>query len=490
MRRLPLLLIPVLMLSVASSAGAATSIVIRGAGFGHGVGMSQYGALGFAQHGWDHRRILAYYYKGTTIGKLTEDPTVRVLLQGGHSRYMVRGAATAAQLRLDPKITYTAVLTGGKVAIRHGKKELGTVDGTLHLAAPSGGTVTLFGQASNGLANGSYRGAIDITRSGSGMVAVNSLPLESYVAGVISAEVGASWPAEALKTQAVAARTYAVTTNAGGPGSLFSEYADTRSQMYRGVSAETPATNAAVKTTSGEVVTYAGEPVTTYFFSTSGGRTENIENSFIGSDPKPWLKSVVDPYDTVSPVHKWGPLSFSLASASKHLSGYVQGRLKKIRVVQRGISPRIVRAQIVGTRGTSAITGPQLRRAFGLRDTWIIFRTFSTDVSKPKPPATPTPTPGGTTGGTGPSSGGSGGASGPGGATANTSRVAPLVISGQITPGQRGRWATVERRDGATWVRAVDVLLGRGGRYRTTLPARGVYRVRYGDMTGPAVTAR
>ena len=69
--------------------------------------------------------------------------------------------------------------------------------------------------------------------------------LEQYVAGVISAEVSASWLPEALKVQAVAARSYAVTTNAGGLGALFTQYADTRSQMYRGVSAEYPSTNAA-----------------------------------------------------------------------------------------------------------------------------------------------------------------------------------------------------------------------------------------------------
>ena len=480
MRRLPAILAAILAAALAAPAAqGATSLVVRGAGYGHGVGMSQYGTLGFAQHGWDYRRILGYYYQGTAIGKLTTSPTVRVLLQSGHARYTVSGAASAGALKLDPAIAYTVVLADGRIVLQRGSKDLGTVDGTLRLQAPADGALTLAGPAANGLTGGAYRGALDLTRSGSGMIAVNTLPMESYVAGVIAAEVSASWPAEALKVQAVAARSYAMTTNAGGLGALFTQYADTRSQMYRGVRAETPATSAAANATAGEVVTYAGEPVVTYFFSTSGGETENVENSFIGSAPKPWLKGVPDPYDSVSPSHRWGPLRFTLADATRRLSGYVQGRLKRIRVVQRGVSPRIVRAQVIGTRGTSAITGPQLRRAFGLRDSWIVFRSFSTDVSKKpavKTPAPATPGPGAAIGGPAPG-------------IASAGRAPRRVIFGRITPAQRGRWATVERLTGTTWTRAVDVLLAGGGRYRSTLPGPGVYRVRFGDMSGPQVTA-
>ena len=96
-------------------------------------------------------------------------------------------------------------------------------------------------------------------------------------AGVVARESPSSWPTEALKAQAVAARTYAITTSKAGAG--FDQYADTRSQVYGGVAAETPSTNAAVAATRGQVVTYDGEPVVTYFFSTSGGRTENVENT-------------------------------------------------------------------------------------------------------------------------------------------------------------------------------------------------------------------
>ena len=94
---------------------------------------------------------------------------------------------------------------------------------------------------------------------------------------MVSRESPSSWPAEALKAQAVAARTYAITTSKAGDG--WDQYADTRSQVYGGVAAETASTNAAVAATRGQVVTYDGEPVVTFFFSTSGGRTENVENT-------------------------------------------------------------------------------------------------------------------------------------------------------------------------------------------------------------------
>ena len=75
-------------------------------------------------------------------------------------------------------------------------------------------------------------------------------------------------------------------------------YSDTRSQVYLGVAAETAQTNAAVAATAGQIVTYDGQPAITYYFASSGGMTENIENSFLGAAPEPWLRGVPDPYET------------------------------------------------------------------------------------------------------------------------------------------------------------------------------------------------
>ena len=91
-----------------------------------------------------------------------------------------------------------------------------------------------------------------------------------------------SWHIQALRAQAVTARTYALSTSKTN-GGVFDQYPDTRSQVYRGVSAETAASNRAVADTSRQILTYGGKPAVTYFFCTSGGKTENVENSFVGS---------------------------------------------------------------------------------------------------------------------------------------------------------------------------------------------------------------
>ena len=459
-------------LAVAAPAHGASSLVIRGAGYGHGVGLSQYGTLGFARAGWKNDRILAHYYTGTKLGRLSSSPVVRVLLRSRRPRYAVTGASDANGMKLDPAKRYLVTGGGRGAILRDAKgKELATAPPPLRLSAEGAGTIQLEGPAENGLRDGRYRGAMEFRPGVGGLLAVNALGLEEYVAGVISAEVPSTWPDEALRAQAIAARTYAITASAGG-GEGFTQYADTRSQMYRGVAAETASTTAAVRATSSRVVTYDGKPVTTYFFSTSGGRTENVENSFVGGTPRPWLKSVKDPYDSVSPSHRWGPFKLSIQSATAKLRGLVPGRLRWIRVLRRGVSPRIVQAQLVGTDGAATVTGPQLRKAFGLRDHWIRFTTFSTDLTKRAPaklaPATPEAKADPQTGG------------------ARTSSTR-LVLSGSIRPARTGAWARIQRRNGSGWTHVADVLLERGGRYSATVPGSGRYRVEYAGATGPEV---
>ena len=233
------------------------------------------------------------------------------------------------------------------------------------------------GAAANGTRNGRYRGALELRAAGGRLQAINALGLEDYVRGVISAESPSTWPAEALKAQAVAARTYAVTTNIGTKADGIDQYADTRSQMYKGVDAEYATTDAAVAATAGQVVAQSGRPVTTFFFSTSGGHTENVEDSFIGALPRTWLKGVVDPFDSVSPRHNWGPFTMSQATVQAKLKGLVRGSFRGITVLERGASPRIVRAEVDGTNGVTQVTGPQLRARLGLFDTWATFTYIS-----------------------------------------------------------------------------------------------------------------
>src|SRR5205823_1138865 len=121
--------------------------------------------------------------------------------------------------------------------------------------------------------------------------------------GVVPREMPSAWEAEALKAQAVAARSYALANlHAGGS---FDVYSDTRSQVYGGIAAEQPSTNDAVAATAGEVVLYDGDVADTLFFSTSGGRTASIEDVWPRAEPQPYLVAVPDPYDTASPYHNW-----------------------------------------------------------------------------------------------------------------------------------------------------------------------------------------
>jgi stage II sporulation protein D len=461
-------------LALAPAAEGATTLTVRGAGWGHGVGMSQYGAYGMARAGKTYDAILRHYYSGTALAELDSEPTVRVLLASGGGAYSFAGAERLGTKLLDPARTYTAALRGGRIVVSDGRRRLFRVTPPLRVTPPTAGTLRFAG--------GRYRGALQVTPSGGGLAAVNALGLESYVRGVVARESPAGWPAEALKAQAVAARTYAVTT--AKTGGTFDQYADTRSQVYGGADAETTTTNAAIAATRDQVVTYGGEPAVTFFFSTSGGRTENVENSFLGAEPKPWLRSVRDPYDRVSPRHRWGPIRLTSAQVQARLGGYVRGRFVRIRVTRRGVSPRIVSARVVGTRGSAAISGPQLRTAFGLNDTWIYFTTVRTGVRR-KPPAKKPAAPVAPVEPSTPSNGGAG-VDGAFAAAART-RTRP-VLAGEVHPARRGAWLRVQRRGGDRWRTVTHLKLGANGRYAVAALQSGLYRVAYGrDVIGPTV---
>jgi stage II sporulation protein D len=466
MRRLTLFGVLLAALVPAPSALAASTFYIRGHGYGHGIGLSQYGAYGLAQHGADAAAILGHYYTGTTLGSVDPSQQVSVLLEVT-GRVSFSGASAAGSRALDPAKTYGAQATAAGVRLLSptGRK-LADVPGEL---AVSAAVVRVGGHALNGISGGIYRGGLLLQPSGGALQVLNVLRLDDYVRGVISGEMPASWAPAALQAQAVAARTYALT--AGGGTFL---YPDTRSQVYKGVAAETASTDAAVASTSGRVVTYGGRPVTTYFMSTSGGKTEDIEDSFLGASPEPWLVAVDDPYDSISPRHSWGPFRMSLASAGRKLGGLVKGRFRGIVVTQRGKSPRVVRAEIVGTGGRTAVTGPQLRSRFGLFDTWASFTRMTTADAKRKSHPQPQ---------TNDPSGGSGAPP----ATAAFS-VAPWIVSGSVQPGHRGAIYALQRLEGKKWTTIGHGRLRRGGAWSAVVAGAGRYRISLGGLTAPSVT--
>ena len=474
-----------------ASSEAASRFVIKGAGFGHGIGMSQYGAYGFAKQGYSHDRILRHYYTSTELGKVAPSPLVRVLLQQGRGTVTFSGAVAAADRKLSATRTYSARARAGRVQLLSSSgRSLGTYDVPLRVAPTGGGAVKLHGSAQNSTSNGTYRGALELRPAGAGLNVINAVDMEDYVRGVISAESPSGWPIEALKAQAVAARSYALTTSKGGDG--WDQYADVRSQMYKGIAAEFPSTNRATAETAGQIVTYGGQAVTTFFFSTSGGKTENIENSFIGAIPKPWLKGVDDPFDDLSPKHRWR-LQMTPSQAKRKLGGLVKGSFRSIKVLQRGFSPRVVRAEVIGTRGRTATTGPVLRARLGLFDTWASFTTISSKArTEPAKPADPKPTEPTTSaspeGGTE-----AGAAAAPGGArrAAYDQRGHVLVLRGTVQAARRGQRISIQRRSRAgRWTTVSRERALRGGRFRAVLPQAGAYRVVFRGFAGPPVRAR
>jgi stage II sporulation protein D len=341
----------------ATAARAPTPLfVVSGHGWGHGVGMGQYGAYGYAKHGVGYRAILAHYYPGTTIGAAPVR-RVRVLL-----------AQKKAKLTISSTADFTLTdATGEKHDVAAGKITFDSklklkVDAAEKAKALPGPLLFTPGTAPLELGR-PYRGQIQVTVAGGKLQAVNVVGLEPYLQGVVPAEMPHTWAPEALKAQAVAARSYALANLKTG---AFDLYPDTRSQVYRGVAGEAPETNAAIQATAGQVVLYAGRPAKTFFFSTSGGRTMSAADAW--GTPIPYLVSVPDPYDTLSPYHDWGPFAFTAAKLGKAL--HAQGRLMDVQV-EPNSSGRVADVTAIGANGESTATGAAVRKALGLRSTWF-----------------------------------------------------------------------------------------------------------------------
>lgn len=359
--RLALLSLTLLAVGVgAAPAEGAVTWIVRGGGFGHGVGMGAYGAYGYGKHGFGYRQILRHYYRGIEIGQLRRTPPVRVLLAVRPGDVSFNRASVACGRRLDPERTYRAHRRGSSVRLLSGSgRPLARCGARLH--ARGGRMVRIAGV-------GVYRGALEALPSGAGSLnVVNRLDVNSYARGSLPGEVPPEWPIATLRAFAVAVRSIALSTDVGGRG--FDLYADTRTQVYGGVGLESARTDRAVRATASQVATYGGEVAQTTYFSSSGGRTES---GFLGAPEVPYLRSVADPYDYYSPLHRW-TLRFSQAQMNSRLGPYLKGSLRAIRVTKRGDSPRIEYAKLIGTRGSSTIRGDTLAQALGLYDRWAYF---------------------------------------------------------------------------------------------------------------------
>jgi stage II sporulation protein D len=346
-------------LSAAGTASAGTTFVVDGGGWGHGVGMGQYGALGFATHGWSYERILAHYYRGTRLGILP-NRTVRVLVAEGQARVLIGSANPFRRVAKQQRLT---LQRGDRGVTVKGVRKLG---GSIRYE-PGASPLRVEGNA--------YRGTVTVYAERGRLLVVNEVSLDHYLRGVVPWEMPDDWPLEALKAQAVVARSYTLATV--HPGDRFDLYPDTRDQVYGGIRAEDPRTNLAVAETAGRIVTYGGRVAVTYYHSTSGGRTAAIQDVWPKAAPAPYLVSVEDPFDYLSKHHRWPVLVFSRSqlAAALHVTGLRDA------LVERNGSGRVADVRVLRPGGERRLTAQQVRELLGLRSTNFSLRVLSLDAS-------------------------------------------------------------------------------------------------------------
>lgn len=377
------------------------TFTIVGQGWGHSIGLSQWGAKGYAEAGSSYVEILAWYYQGTSIGTPADPGLVTVNLQKN------RAAKPSWVLRTGypdrPTYAYDVVTgtlqqfgqIGGVYIIEpHPVYPTGTIVrqavwngagwvantsapaahfiGSVLLASPTGefySTSIVELETNSGpfdRTNVRWRGAIEFKGSQvTGLKAVNQVPMDHYLYGVVPRESPASWHIEALKAQAVAARSYAYKSVVAGN----ELYCTTNSQMYGGHSRgaemyEEIRSNQAVDQTSSQYVMYGSEVVQAFFSSSSGGHTANVEDVWVSSPPKPYFRGVYDPYGVGS---QWGPHVYSPAALAAKLGhGGAVVRLAPEYVA----SGHVKWITITYSDGTSSrITGDSFRLKLGLNST-------------------------------------------------------------------------------------------------------------------------
>ncbi|MEO5711544.1 MAG: SpoIID/LytB domain-containing protein [Nocardioidaceae bacterium] len=361
---------------------AGRSVVLVGHGFGHGHGMSQYGAQGAAQQGLTYRQIIDFYYPGTTWSEVTGG--VRVLITADTTSDVVVKAVPGLRLTdIGSSVTYRVPAPRGvkrwRITVGAGNKSVVQyLTGRWHRWRP-GGRGSLVGDGQFGAPTPltlftpygprSYRGALRSAtpvRGGKARDTVNVLSMDDYVRGVIPREMPASWQPEAVRAQAIAARTYATWSRDQYPSRYYQICDTSYCQVYGGQGAEDPRSNDAVTATAGQILTYGGLPAFTQFSSSSGGWTS--------AGSVPYLTARADPYDdyTGNPVHAWS----TDLDASRIERGYPSlGTLQGISVTRRDGNGewkgRVWTLVLDGSKSDVTVSGDAFRARFGLRSAWF-----------------------------------------------------------------------------------------------------------------------
>jgi stage II sporulation protein D len=286
-----------------------------------------------------------------------EAKELRIAVTKGVSRVKV-GSSTPAVVRdtagrelgkVEAMEAISATSSGSGVAVDKWKGSQLTIE-------PTDGGVVWIGDRW-------YRGHIRLIRMGQGVTALNLVDLEEYLYSVVGGEAIPTWPLEALKAQAVAARTYALHKVSKSANRYYDLDTTTRTQVYKGLDTEFVSTQDAVNSTAGQVMIYNGQIILSAFHSSSGGHTENVED--VWSSPLPYLRGVVD-YDQSAPVFQWTK-AFSVSQMSRMIGGI--GTIRSFVPERTTPHGRVVTMRIVGTGGSKRLDGTKMRQVLGLRST-------------------------------------------------------------------------------------------------------------------------
>ena len=360
------------------STPGSVAITVTGHGFGHGKGLSQYGALGAAKQGLTWQQIAEFYYPGTTWGRIggkirvlitadtgrdvqvTAQPGLKVASLAKQRSWRLPGNA-ARKWRLigagsDTTVQFTK--GGGWRTWRTvpGEAEFVSATGVLTLVTPAG--------------RRDYRGTLQsvAARQSTKRETVNRLSMEAYLRGVVPREVPAAWAPAAVSAQSVAARTYAAFERSH-PSAAHYDLCDTSNcQVYGGVDDEHPAATAAIQATAKQGLFYGDRPAFTQFSASNGG--------YSAAGSMPYLVAQPDPYDGVAnPAYStWTRAVDDTQIQAKWPS---IGDLTSIEVTTRDGNGewggRVVDLAFVGTSGTQRTDGDTVRDAFTLPSDWFTF---------------------------------------------------------------------------------------------------------------------
>ncbi len=368
-------------------------LTFYGRGYGHGVGMSQYGARGRALAGQLAPEILAHYYPTTTLGTRSAATTVRILLLTGLAAtpakpltvvglvggWTIDGIATTfpanAKLTIAPTASKATTWILKVVSAAGTTLAAKTVSGDLYVRPIDWSSVLQL--VSKPTTTNVYRGFFRLRLTTTATV-VNHIAVDRYLRGVVPLEMPSTWPTEALRAQAIAARSYALYRIHPTTG-LFDVYDDTRSQVYRGKRVETSAANTAVTATAGSVLLSGTSLVNALFHSADGGWTENNENVFVSSTgsivagPVTYLRGSSDrapdgtSYDKASPYATWKTATYTAAALSAILATDPRtavGTLSALDLSHRGVSGRLISVSLTGDLGTKTVSGAVFRAVF------------------------------------------------------------------------------------------------------------------------------